>query len=140
MPTNATIAKNLKKYFYSGIGFASHASELFQKSMDEYVKTGRVSEKDGKKIIDDTFKKIDEQRAKLEARYNEAIHKFVSRSAAEIAGLQKKVEQLEDQLKAKGTHAGGSAARAASEPRSASRSVSRKAVRPAKKAMPARKK
>jgi polyhydroxyalkanoate synthesis regulator phasin len=140
MPTNRNITENLKKYFYSGIGFASHASELFKKSMDEYVKAGRVSEKDGKKLVDDVLKKVDERRSQLEDKYNEAVHKFISRSSTEIAGLQKKVEQLEDQLKAKGTY-GGSAARIMSEPKSASRSTPKKAIKKAvKKAMPARKK
>jgi polyhydroxyalkanoate synthesis regulator phasin len=137
MPTNNNLAKNLKKYFYSGIGFASHTSEIFRKSMDEYVKTGRLSEKDGKKIVDDVLKKIKERRSGLEEKYNEAVHNFISRSSTEIGSLQKKVEQLENQLKAKGNHSAGSVARVVSEPRSASRAVAKKAV---KKAMPAKKK
>jgi polyhydroxyalkanoate synthesis regulator phasin len=139
MATNSKITENLKKYFYSGVGFASHASELFQKSMDEYVKAGRVSEKDGKKLVDDILKKVDERRSQLEDKYNEAIHKFISRSSDEIAGLQKKVEQLEGQLKAKGTY-GGSAARSVSEPKSAGRSSVKKDAKPAKKAAPSRRK
>jgi len=139
MPTANNITENLKKYFYSGIGFASHASELFRKSMDEYVKAGRVSEKDGKKLVDDVLKKVDERKSQLEDKYNEAIHKFISKSSTEIAGLQKKVEQLEGQLKAKGTY-GGSAARSVSAPKSAARPMTKKAAKPAKKAAPSRRK
>ena len=141
MPSNTSIAENLKKYFYSGIGFASHASELFQRSVDEYVKAGRVSESDGKKIVSDLTRKLEDRRSGLEDKYNEAVHKFIALSASEIAGLQKKVEKLEGQLKAKGTF-GGSAPRVAAKP--AGSSVAKKVVKAvkkvAKKAAPAKKK
>lgn len=48
-PKSNNTIENLKKYFYSGVGLASHTGEIVQKSVNEFVKQGRVSEDDGKK-------------------------------------------------------------------------------------------
>lgn len=128
MARNQTVAENLKKYFYSGVGFASHASELFKNTMDESVKAGRLSESDGKKIIDDVLKKMEERKSGLEDKYNESLHKFISMSSDEISVLQKKVEKLEDQLKAKGT---GRAS--LSQPKAAAKAAVKKVVKAVKK-------
>ena len=140
MASNHTITENLKKYFYSGVGFASHASELLKKTMDESVKAGHVSEREGKRLIDDMLKKIDDQKSGLEDKYNEAVHKFISATSEEIATLQKKVEKLEGQLKAKGTHSGGSAARSMPQPRPAVKTIAKKAVKSVKRAASIKKK
>ena len=77
MATN-NFQENLKKYFYSGVGLAAHTAEVVQKSVNELVKKGKVSEADGKRIVGDAIKKVEARRPELEAKYNEAVHKFVS--------------------------------------------------------------
>jgi polyhydroxyalkanoate synthesis regulator phasin len=129
MATNNNIAENLKKYFYSGIGFASHASELIQRSMDEYVKAGRVSEGDGKKIMGELSTKIEEGRAGVDDKYNEAVHKFISLSSQEISMLQKKVGQLESQLKAKGSKGKATISKSPARPVGSVKSIAKKAVK-----------
>lgn len=133
MASNHKIAENLKKYFYSGVGLAAHSNELFKKVMDESVRAGRVSELDGKKIIYDVLKKIEERKSDLEDKYNEALHKFVSLSSGEVSSLQKKVEDLEKQLKAKGSKAVTKAVRTVSQSKSPAKAVAKKAVKAAKK-------
>ena len=104
MATN-NLQENLKKYFYSGVGLAAHTADIVQKSVNDLVKKGKVSEADGKKLVGDTIKKVEARRPEIEAKYNDAVHKFVKFSASEVSKLQKKIEKLEGQLKVKGTAA-----------------------------------
>jgi polyhydroxyalkanoate synthesis regulator phasin len=110
MATN-NIQENLKKYFYSGVGLAAHTAEVVQKSVNELVKKGKVSEADGKKIVGEAIKKVEARRPEIEARYNEAVHKFVKLTSTEVSRLQKRIEKLEHQLTVrKGTPAPKAAA------------------------------
>lgn len=110
MATN-NLQENLKKYFYSGVGLAAHTAEVVQKGVNELVKKGKVSEADGKKLVGEAIKKVEARRPEIEAKYNEAVHKFVKLSAAEVSKLQKRIEKLEGQLKVKGTPAPKAAAK-----------------------------
>lgn len=104
MATN-NLQENLKKYFYSGVGLAAHTADVVQKSVNELVKKGKVSEADGKKLVGEAIKKVEARRPEIEAKYNEAVHKFVKFSTSEVSKLQKRIEKLEGQLKVKGTAA-----------------------------------
>lgn len=104
MATN-NFQENLKKYFYSGVGLAAHTADVVQKSVNDLVKKGKVSEADGKKLVTEAVKKVEARRPEIEAKYNEAVHKFVKFSASEVSKLQKRIEKLEGQLKVKGAPA-----------------------------------
>ncbi len=104
MATN-NLQENLKKYFYSGVGLAAHTADVVQKSVNELVKKGKVSEADGKKIVGEAIKKVEARRPEIEAKYNEAVHKFVKLTSTEVSKLQKRIEKLEGQLKWKGAAA-----------------------------------
>ena len=110
MATN-NLQENLKKYFYSGVGLAAHTADIVQKSVNDLVKKGKVSEADGKKLVGETIKKVEARRPEIEAKYNDAVHKFVKYSATEVSKLQKRIEKLEGQLKVKGTAAPKAAAK-----------------------------
>ena len=127
MATN-NIQENLKKYFYSGVGLAAHTAEVVQKGVNELVKKGKVSEADGKKLVGDAIKKVEARRPEIEAKYNEAVHKFVKLTTSEVSKLQKKIEKLEGQLKVKGTPAPKAAAKPV-----AKKKVVKKRVRTASK-------
>ncbi len=126
------LQENLKKYFYSGVGLAAHTAEVVQKSVNELVKKGKVSEADGKRIVGDAIKKAEARRPEIEAKYNEAVHKFVKLTTSEVSKLQKQIEKLENQLKVKG---GKSAAKPAAK--AAAKPVAKKKAK--KKAKPAAK-
>ena len=113
MATN-NLQENLKKYFYSGVGLAAHTAEVVQKSVNELVKKGKVSEADGKKIVGEAIKKVEARRPEIEAKYNEAVHKFVKLTSSEVSKLQKRIDKLENQLTVKKT--GSTAPKAAARP------------------------
>ena len=121
---NNNIQENLKKYFYSGVGLAAHTAEVVQKSVNELVKKGKVSEADGKKIVGEAIKKVEARRPEIEAKYNEAVHKFVKLTTSEVGKLQKRIEKLEGQLSVKKAGASKPAAKAA--PKAAAKKVAKK--------------
>ena len=127
MATN-NLQENLKKYFYSGVGLAAHTADVVQKGVNELVKKGKVSEADGKKLVGDAIKKVEARRPEIEAKYNEAVHKFVKLTTSEVSKLQKKIEKLEGQLKVKGA----TAPKAAAKPVAKKKVVKRKAKSAAK--------
>lgn len=129
MATN-NFQDNLKKYFYSGVGLAATTAEVVQKSVNELVRKGKVSETDGKKIISEAVKKVESQRPALEAKYNEAVHKFVKLSSSEVGKLQKRIEQLEKQLtiKKQGTTAPKAAAKPVAKKKAKKKVVAKKAA------------
>ena len=131
MATN-NIQENLKKYFYSGVGLAAHTADVVQKSVNELVKKGKVSEADGRKIVGEAIKKVEARRPEIEAKYNEAVHKFVKLTSSEVSKLQKRIEKLEGQLSTKKTHA--SAPRAAAKPASKKKPAKKKVAHVAKPA------
>jgi|ERR1043165_2635436 polyhydroxyalkanoate synthesis regulator phasin len=128
MATN-NLQENLKKYFYSGVGLAAHTAEVVQKGVNELVKKGKVSEADGKKLVGEAIKKVEARRPEIEAKYNEAVHKFVKLTTSEVSKLQKRIEKLEGQLKVKSAVA----------PKAAARPVAKKKVVKKKKSKPAAK-
>lgn len=127
MATNTNLQETLKKYFYSGVGLAAHTADVVQKSVNELVRKGKVSETDGKRIVSEAIKKAEARRPEIEAKYNEAVHKFVKLSSAEVGKLQKRIEKLESQLKVKTTAA---APKATAKP-TAKKKVKRNRVRKA---------
>lgn len=131
MATN-NIQDTLKKYFYSGVGLAANTAEVVQKSVNELVKKGKVSENDGRKLVSEAIKKAEAQRPQIEAKYNEAVHKFVKLTNTEIDRLQKRISKLEGQLTTnkKSTSSAKPAAKPVAK-KKAKKKVAKKAAKPA---------
>jgi len=92
----------LRRLFYAGVGLATEASERLQDVVEELIEKGRLSEKDGQKIVNDLLKKTEGRRGTIEQKYNETVKKFVRLSASEVEKLSKRIEKLENQLVIKG--------------------------------------
>jgi len=125
MATKTTLAEGLKKYFYSGIGLASHTSEIVQQSVDELVKKGKLNQEDGKRIVDNAVRKLESKMPHFEARYREAIDKAMKFANAEISRLQKKVVSCERE-NGTGKKASAPTAKKATAKKSPAKKVARK--------------
>jgi polyhydroxyalkanoate synthesis regulator phasin len=121
METN-NIRDNIKKYFYSGVGFAAHSSDIIKGVVDEFVTQGKLSETDGHKIVNGAIQKIED-------RYNETAQKVGDYAASEISMLRKQIEALEKKLSSKSPTV--SRAVKAVKKASSSRSPVKKAVKKA---------
>ncbi len=92
----------LRRLFYAGVGLATEASERLQDVVEDLIEKGRLSEKDGQKIVNDLLKKTEGRRGVIEQKYNETVKKFVRLGASEVEKLSKRIEKLENQLVIKG--------------------------------------
>ena len=102
----------IKKFFYTGVGVAVLTAEKLQEAVDEMVGKGKVSEEEGKQMMDDFFKKAEERRDEIEGKVKETVDKvkkgdfipkFVSES--DYSELLKRVESLEEKLGVKAEEA-----------------------------------
>ena len=83
--------ESLKKYFYSGIGHISHATEVIQKSAQELTRQRKVSESDGKRIVNNAI-------GDIERKYNEAVHKLATFTQSEVNALRDSLAKMEKRV------------------------------------------
>ncbi|MEO0896598.1 MAG: hypothetical protein AAFY71_09385 [Bacteroidota bacterium] len=93
-----------KKVLYTGVGLASLTAEKLQESVDDLVGKGKLSENEGKKILDDFFDsteaKKDEFESKLKEAADQAMEKFNFVSKTEVDELKEKIAELESKIEA----------------------------------------
>lgn len=91
-----------KKFMYAGVGLVSLTADKLQKSIDKLVKEEKISAKEGKKIVDDFFKKTESKRRDFEKQLKktteEVVKKFDFSKAKEILELNKRVRVLENKM------------------------------------------
>jgi len=63
----------IKKFLYTGVGIAALTAEKMQEAVDELVGKGKVSEEEGKKIVDDFTDKAETRREKFERELKEVV-------------------------------------------------------------------
>lgn len=97
--------EKLKNFIYAGIGLATTTSDKIKETVDELVEKGKISDTEGKKIVDDFFKSTSEMRDDFEDRLknfsNELTEKFefLKKKNSVIDTLEAKIEELEAKLK-----------------------------------------
>lgn len=116
----------IKKFVYTGVGLASLTAEKLQKSIDKLVDEEKISEKEGKKIVDEFFQKTESKKKEFESQITkiteEVIKKFDFSKAKEIFELNKRVKALESKV-SKMSQATARATRVARKPATPKRTV-----------------
>ena len=94
--------ETLKKVFYAGVGFVALAVERVQKTIDDLVKQGKMSEEEGKKIVDDFVKTTEVKKGELEERGRKIadtiLDKFDFLSKEEVDQIQNRIDELETSI------------------------------------------
>lgn len=97
----------LEKVILSGLGLASLTQEKAQKLVDELVKEGEMTEKDGavmaKKVMDNIEKSRKEMEGKVDKTVKEIIAKANISSKKDLAALEKKIDEISKKLDGKKT-------------------------------------
>ncbi len=116
----------IKKFVYTGVGLASLTAEKLQKSIDKLVDEDKISEKEGRKIVDEFFKKTESKKKSFETQIGkitkEVISKFDFSKAKEILDLNKRVKALENKF-AKMSKASAQATRVTRKPATPKRAI-----------------
>lgn len=68
----------IKKFFYTGVGLVSITAERLQKTVDEMVGEGKVTEEEGKKIVGSFIDDVEKRRDEFETNMMETIDKFTA--------------------------------------------------------------
>ncbi|MEM7370482.1 MAG: hypothetical protein AAF587_17865 [Bacteroidota bacterium] len=93
-----------KKFLYTGVGLVSMTAEKLQEAVDDLVGKGKISEKEGKRILNDFFENTETKKAEFEARLKDAADQVKEKlsfpSRSEYEALIQRVEELEGQLAA----------------------------------------
>ena len=93
----------LKKFLYTGVGLVAVTAEKVQKLVDELVSDKKISEDEGKRIVEDLVKTTDQKREDFEKQLKTLIEKTVSSfkfvSANELQALTDRIEALEAKQK-----------------------------------------
>jgi polyhydroxyalkanoate synthesis regulator phasin len=91
-----------KKFVYTGVGLVSLTADKLQKSIDTLVDENKITSEEGKKIVDDFFKKSEAKKEEFEDQLKkvteEVINKFQIPRNKEVEALQKRVAALEAKI------------------------------------------
>jgi polyhydroxyalkanoate synthesis regulator phasin len=110
-----------KKFINTGVGFLSQGNKAVQVAIEKLVKESKISEQEGKKIVDDLLKNSETKRADLEKQFKTLTTDLKSR----VSRKGKKETQEE--------------AKPAAPKAAAKAPAAKKAASPAPKAAPAKK-
>ena len=93
----------LKNFIYAGVGLASTTSEKIKETINDLVEKGKISDTEGKKIIDDFLNTTEEKRAEFENKLKKTSEKISGKfdflnKDKEVDSLKAKIKDLEGQI------------------------------------------
>ena len=93
----------LKKVTLMGIGITSMTKDKIEELAKEIVGEGKLSEEEGRKLVEGLLKQADEARKDLEDRVEKlvksALEKLDIPSRGEVEKLEERIKKLETQIK-----------------------------------------
>lgn len=91
-----------KKFMYSGVGMVTSTVEKVQKTVNRLVEEGKISENEGRKVIDDLLEDMDTKKEEYEGKarglMENLLAKFDFPTRKEVEALEQKIADLEAQL------------------------------------------
>ena len=90
-----------KKFVYAGVDLAAEVSTKFEEGVKDLIEAGKISDVEGKKMVDELFEKTEARKEEFEAKYAEIKEKvgIVKKTEEEIlADLKSKVADLESKI------------------------------------------
>lgn len=91
-----------KNFLYAGVGLAAMTTEKIQATVDELVEKGKISDSEGKKIVEDFLSNTEGRKSEFEDKLRtvseEVISKFDFMKNKEVDELKARVEELEAKL------------------------------------------
>jgi len=95
----------LKKTMLTGLGLAGLTKDKIEKLARELAKKGKLSEEEGKKLVDDISKKSEKARKDLEAQIEKVVKNTMKKmnlaTREDILKLTERIKKLDQALKEK---------------------------------------
>lgn len=94
--------KIVRKTLYTAVGIVAGTTERLQKAVDELVSKGKISQEEGKKVVDDVVKTTDNRRDEYENKFRNLIDNVLSKlnlpKGDAYEKLEKRIKSLEVKL------------------------------------------
>ncbi len=88
----------IKKAFYTGLGLAVLTKDKAEEMVREIAEQAKLSESEGKELVDSLMKQSDQARQDFQSKVDEAVQAVVKRmhlaTRDELESLRAKVEEL----------------------------------------------
>ena len=92
----------IKKALYTGVGLVTVASDKVQETVKGLVDNGKLSEEEGKKVVDEFVTDLEAKKGEFEERVNSIVNKIVNTvdlpSRSDFTTLKARIKDLESQL------------------------------------------
>ena len=95
----------IKNFIYAGVGLATTTTEKAKETINDLVEKGKISDTEGKKIMDDFFKTTENTKDEFETKWkklNDTLtSKFdfiSSKESDEVKVLKSRIADLEEKL------------------------------------------
>ena len=89
----------VKKFIYTGVGFAAFAVDKVKETVDSLVKEDKISEEEGKKIVDEFLQNTETKKDEFESQLKMVVEKVVSSfsfaSNNEMEDIKARLEAIE---------------------------------------------
>ena len=95
----------LKNFVYAGVGLATLTTDKVKETVEDLVEKGKISDTEGKKIIEEFFKSTESKKDDFEAKMKSlgdnisSKFDFLKKEDDEVATLKNRIEELESKLK-----------------------------------------
>jgi polyhydroxyalkanoate synthesis regulator phasin len=101
----------IKKAFYTGLGLAVLTKDKAEELVKEISQQAKLSEHEGKELMDNLMKQSDQARNDFQSKVDEAVLAVVNRlhlvTKEEVEGLRAKVDELAAKVGQAGGASGG---------------------------------
>jgi len=89
----------IKKVLFTGVGLVASATERLQKTVDDLVERGKMSEDEGKKVVEDVVKNTESAKGDYENRFRKIVESAMEKlnlpASDGYAKLEKRLKSLE---------------------------------------------
>ena len=95
----------IKNFIYAGVGLATTTTEKAKETINDLVEKGKISDTEGKKIIEEFFKSTESKKDDFESKMKSlgdnisSKFDFLKKEDDEVATLKNRIEELEAKLK-----------------------------------------
>lgn len=94
-----------KKFIYTGVGWISLTADKFKKQIEKFVEEEKLSEEEGKRIVDDFLKNSELKKEEIETQFKKVVDKVLNAvdfaKQKELDELKLRIEELEKLLSEK---------------------------------------
>ena len=93
----------IKNFVYAGLGLATMTTDKIKETIEDLVEKGKISDTEGKKIIEDFLNSTEEKRTDFENKLKKTSAKIsntfeFNKKEKEMAELKERIKDLENEI------------------------------------------